>query len=155
METDRREYYPRTIIEFCCGPDSLIGRTTPHSLGCHVVRLTQEEDVTSNRGLVTAMEAVDGPNVLLWGSLPCTGGSAWQRINKHRPGGHARLRKHFNTSGKCGNPLNKLRDVPMRKGGPSLSNGPKVAAIGIGRAFSGYLMSCQCSKFLSMVARLG
>ena len=118
MVVCQRECFPRTIIEFCCGPDSLIGRATPQSSGCYVLRLTQEEDVTSEIGWATAMEAVTGPNVLLWGSLPCTGGSSWQRINKHRPGGHARIRKHFSAFKKMWNSFEQVARSNHEKGGP-------------------------------------
>jgi len=84
----------RTLIEFCCSPDSLLGKVTKQSKRCNVVRLTQDVDVTSDHGIQMAMNSIVGPNTLLWGSIPCTGGCPWQRINKNRPGGEAKLRKH-------------------------------------------------------------
>jgi hypothetical protein len=74
----------RRIVEFCTSADSRIGRLTPPA--CDVIRLTLEVDLTSAAGLAKAIEAVSDPNaqVLLFGALPCTGGSAWQRYNMKR-----------------------------------------------------------------------
>ena len=33
--------------------------------------------------------------IIIWASMPCTGGSPWQNINRHLPGGMDRLRKHW------------------------------------------------------------
>ena len=55
----------RTLIEFCCSPDSLLGKTTRHSKGCNIVRLTQDVDVTSDHGMQIAMNSITGPNTLL------------------------------------------------------------------------------------------
>ena len=155
VEVERRENSPRTIVEFCCGPDSLIGRATPYSKGCRIIRLTQEEDVTSEKGLAIALDAVDNPDVLLWGSLPCTGGSAWQRINKYRPGGRTRLRQHYSTFRKMWKSFEQVARITHDKGGALLLSGPSIAVIGAGRASSAYLKNCQCSRFPFMVARLG
>ncbi len=53
---------------------------------CEVVRLTIDDDLTSAEGLARALAAVSDPNfqVLLFGALPCTGGSQWQNINWRR-----------------------------------------------------------------------
>ena len=85
----------RTMIEFCCGPDSLLGQLTKSSMNCEVVRLTKEEDVTTPHGFSLATQAINGPCALLWGSIPCTGGCPWHKINRKKPGGEANLRKHF------------------------------------------------------------
>ena len=71
----------RRIVEFCCGRDSRIGRRAP--AGCEVIRLTIEDDLTTDAGLEKALRAVGDLRVptLLFGSLPCKGGSSWQFIN--------------------------------------------------------------------------
>ena len=84
---------PRTLIEFCCGHDSVLGEQTQHSRGCRCVRITEEDDATTANGINKAKKAIGGPNTLLWSSIPCTGGCPWQHVNKHFPGGAARLRK--------------------------------------------------------------
>ena len=87
----------RVIAEYCTGKNSRIGRQAPAD--CTVIRLTEEDDLTTTKGLEKALEAVSQKNVLLWVSLPCTGGSLWQRINAKRPdaaAGHRnRQRKHM------------------------------------------------------------
>ena len=50
--------------------------------------------MTSETGLKKACDVVKGLNVLLRGSLPCTGGSPWQHLNKKKPGGMKRYRDH-------------------------------------------------------------
>ena len=67
----------RVLIEFCCGPDSLLGQSTAASKGCEVVRLTEKEDVTTEVGLKVALRAANKKNVLLWSSIPCTGGCSY------------------------------------------------------------------------------
>ena len=71
----------RRIVEFCCSGDSLIGSRAPP--GCEVIRLTADDDLTTPGGLAKAMDAVSAPGipVLLFGSLPCTGGSTYQYIS--------------------------------------------------------------------------
>lgn len=84
--------YQRRILEYCCSPDSLIGRHAPAD--CCVVRITEAIDARSSEGRFTARAGLctDKP-CLLWGSLPCTGGSPWVTMNMHMlPGFAARLR---------------------------------------------------------------
>ncbi len=71
----------RRIVEFCTGEHSRIGRLAPPN--CEVIRLTIADDLTTPAGLAKALAAVSDPyaQVLLFGALPCTGGSAWQKIN--------------------------------------------------------------------------
>ena len=73
----------RRIVEFCCGRNSRIGQLNENAEGCEVVRLTIDDDVTTPEGLKKAIKAVSvtGMPVLLWASIPCTGGSPWARVN--------------------------------------------------------------------------
>ena len=54
---------------------------------CEHTRLTVKEDVTTPGGRDRAIKAVRAETTLLWASMPCTGGSPWQEINKLKPGG--------------------------------------------------------------------
>ncbi len=75
----------RLFVEFCCGPNSLLGQATPASVGCEVVRCTVDHDMTTQRGYRHALEAIrryHPRQVLLWSSIPCTGGSTWQHVNE-------------------------------------------------------------------------
>ena len=51
-----------------------------------VIRLTINDDLTTPAGLDKAFRAINTPNaiIILFGALPCTGGSQWQRLNWHR-----------------------------------------------------------------------
>ena len=87
----------RVIAEYCTGKNSKIGKQAPPD--CKVIRLTEDDDMTTPEGLEKALKAVRVKNCLLWVSLPCTGGSSWQRINAVRPdasaGHRKRIRKHM------------------------------------------------------------
>ena len=54
-----------------------------------------KDDVTTNAGLKRAVDGVSKPGCLLWASMPCIGGSPWQRINRHKPGGLEKLNAHI------------------------------------------------------------
>ena len=51
-----------------------------------MIRLTIDDNLTKPAGLDKALKAINTPNaiVILFGALPCTGGSQWQRLNWHR-----------------------------------------------------------------------
>ena len=76
----------RKLLEFCCSETSRLGQDRFVASGCAVVRLTAKDDLTTDKGLQKALEEVrstsDGEPLHLWGSLPCTAGSPWQRLNK-------------------------------------------------------------------------
>ena len=87
QETDWTKYN-RVIIEYCCYPDSLMGKKTQASKGCKVIRVTTTHDQTTEQGynwLVNQIRKIpaDKP-ILLWGSIPCTGGTPWARYNLRR-----------------------------------------------------------------------
>jgi hypothetical protein len=86
----------RRIVEFCTSNDSRIGKMAPPN--CEVVRLTIDDDLTSDEGLAKALAAVSDPSfqVLLFGALPCTGGSQWQNYNwKRGPDTQDKIRGHW------------------------------------------------------------
>jgi hypothetical protein len=51
-------HYDRVIIEWCCGHDSLLGRTSKYSKGCKVERLTIDVDLRTLAGLQQALQIV-------------------------------------------------------------------------------------------------
>ena len=89
----------RAIIEFCCGNDSRIGKLADDN--CIVVRLTEEHDLTTESGLNHAKQAatdlVEGgiTDILLWVSIPCTGGSRWQSYNKKFASARIKIANHI------------------------------------------------------------
>ena len=89
---------PRYLFEFCCGENSKLGI---HAGDCIVVRLTAAHDMTSETGLAYALAKVDEAiqadgDILLWSSMPCTGGSPWQNINKRHESARAKIKEHIN-----------------------------------------------------------
>ena len=89
---------PRYLFEFCCGENSKLGI---HAGDCIVVRLTAAHDMTSESGLAYALAKVDEAiqadgDILLWSSMPCTGGSPWQNINKRHESARAKIKEHIN-----------------------------------------------------------
>ena len=105
----------RVVIEFCCGEDSRLGRETEHSRNCIVYRLTEAHDLTTAEGLKFAKQCVDkslafNGKVLLWISIPCTGGSPWQQINKKYPSARLKIRNHIKLFNKLWSALVELTD---------------------------------------------
>ena len=90
----KQGYVKRNIVEFCYSDDSKIGALRHQRDGCVVTRITRRDDVTTPNGKNLAKRAVRSENCLLWASMPCTGGSPFQNLNRHKPGGEARLAKH-------------------------------------------------------------
>ena len=75
------------IIEICCGEDSLPRRIDgPHGADCHVSRVTEQVDLNSNKTRRDLLDVAKGfakqvVPILVWVSLPCTGGSTWTFLN--------------------------------------------------------------------------
>ena len=82
-----RPHCNRVLVEFCCSPNSKLGETRPAAKGCHVLRVTSEDDATKPQTIRQLVEQIHtlcdegGVMLLLFASLPCTGGSSWQRMN--------------------------------------------------------------------------
>ncbi len=78
----------RMIMEYCCSANSLLGRHTDASATCCRKRYTETEDMRKTSGLKIALSDSrhwrGNGNVLLWSSIPCTGGSPWQYVNEAR-----------------------------------------------------------------------
>ena len=94
----------RILIEVCCGPNSKLGDTSrKQAKGCIVFRITEQDDITSPKtrkritDLVNDVLRKHGPKVrvLVWASIPCTGGSPWQRVNKHIPSAAVKIEGHI------------------------------------------------------------
>jgi hypothetical protein len=77
-------HYDRVIIEWCCGRDSMLGKSSKRSGGCKVVRLTIDDDLRASEGLQKAIQVLQNcprGRTLLWSSMPCAGGSPWRTLN--------------------------------------------------------------------------
>ncbi len=94
----------RWLVEYCCSPDSVLGGEKYNKAGCMSVRLTIHHDLTTQSGLDHALQQVRstqrGEYVHLWGALPCTGGSPWQRINARHASARELIEQHLSTFGK-------------------------------------------------------
>ena len=71
---------PRTIIEWCCGPNSRLRDPKNKDPEANVIRITEFDDARTSEAYNKAKNAINGPNTLLWISIPCTGGSQWQNL---------------------------------------------------------------------------
>ena len=71
---------PRRVIEICCGKNSALGQKTRYSENCEVVRITIEDDFTTEKGFRKAADKIDSKTVIFI-SLPCTWGCPFNEIN--------------------------------------------------------------------------
>ena len=110
----------RFLVEFCCSPDSKLSQVRAASKGCHCIRVTEDLDGTKPRALkyvadqITLAARDEGgaiakrPSVLIFASLPCTGGCTWQRINSKTTEGGERVESHKQLFRKLFRSLRKL-----------------------------------------------
>ena len=97
------EHVDYVFIEYCCTPTSRLCDAKFVKNGMEnalLIRLTEDIDMTSPRGLRYARAIVDkyqSCKIFLWGSLPCTAGSPWQYINRHKVGFQRRHNKQMAT----------------------------------------------------------
>ena len=91
--------YDRLLIEFCCSADSKLGQMRSESKGCKVIRVTINEDATTSKCMKWLDKEINTfkrqhpqAKVLLYGSLPCTGGSPWGNVNKQTEEGLERIK---------------------------------------------------------------
>ena len=84
--SESRPVYNRRIVEYCCGRNSLLGRPRLSADGCEVVRITADDDVTTPKGKRKVIDAIRNTSlpVLLWVSIPCTGGSPFLNISRKK-----------------------------------------------------------------------
>ena len=94
----------RVLIEFCCGPDSKLGdRTRKFSKDCYVIRCTEDRDVTSRSNRMDirnevanaiSSSTVQHCPVLVWISIPCTGGTTWSYVNLQHESAKLKVEYH-------------------------------------------------------------
>ena len=72
------------ILEFCCDPDSEIGRQAELIPNVQVFRATEDSNVMTTQGLQRCVEYLTAhKDAHLWGSIPCTPWSQIQNLNIH------------------------------------------------------------------------
>ena len=116
-----------TIILLCTEPDSLMVRHNPFGDQCKIVEITEHDDFTSETGYQKVVDALRGPNVVIFASLPCTGGSPWQIPNKKHPACRRLIAKHHKLFNKLFEQLLRLyRDHNCYGKIPILFEWPRV-----------------------------
>ena len=108
----------RTLIEYCCDADSMLGRKAPSD--CEVIRITEEQDLTKREEMwkvyVTIRQGVPG-KVLLWSSIPCTGGSQWNVLNLARwPSLFPKMQRHWEKFERLWSHFQELASMALRMG---------------------------------------
>ena len=75
------------MIEFCCDPDSNMGKVGPN-LGVNIISLFKEKfDLMRPEIVEQLIELVkQNPGISIWGSIPCTSWCSWQHMSIHRFG---------------------------------------------------------------------
>ena len=88
----------RLLVEFCCSANSKLGQSRPASKGCKTIRVTEEEDGTSERcrqwlahEIGVFRETHPEASILFYSSLPCVGGSPWGNVNSMTEEGSERI----------------------------------------------------------------
>ena len=87
----------RLIVEVCCSSESLFGQiATKEFKDCHVARITEENDLnksSTRKDVICLAKSCNKHNipVLVWVSLPCTGGSSWSHVNLTLPGNREKV----------------------------------------------------------------
>ena len=83
------------LIEYCCDYESNLcnDKFSDHDgRKVALVRLTMREDMTAQTGLDYAMSAVNKfkgkCDIFVWASLPCTGGTHFQKVNQYLYANH-------------------------------------------------------------------
>ena len=94
----------RILVEVCCSHDSKLGDTSRRpAFGCHVIRITQDDDILSHATRKRVVDEVKHIRsignkgfipVLLWASIPCTGGTAWSHINMNHDTAKEKVKRH-------------------------------------------------------------
>ena len=77
-----------------------LGKLRSESKGCKVIRVTTNEDATTSKCMKWLDKEINTfkrqhpqAKVLLYGSLPCTGGSPWGNVNKQTEEGLERIKE--------------------------------------------------------------
>jgi hypothetical protein len=85
-----------TIILVCTDKDSFMCQTNPFGSRCRIIEVTEQDDFRKDEGTGynKVVEALQQPNCVVFASLPCTGGSPWQIVNKRHPACRRLLKKH-------------------------------------------------------------
>ena len=129
----------RVIVEICCGKDSRIGRIGKELKDCQVIRITEEEDFRLPSTVSHAARFAKSRRSMVFISLPCTGGTPWQHINKKRPGGMTKWRKHMKLFYELWKSVDTLFSLIDFKNTLIVIEGPEAVSCGDTLTFNEYL----------------
>jgi len=86
----------RLLVEVCCHEESKLSEPREVSKGCHILQFTEKNDlldVKVRKEIARQVNEFDG-EVLVWVSIPCTGGTSWSYVNLKHPSAAAKVRRH-------------------------------------------------------------
>ena len=130
----------RTLVECCCGEDSLLGVCTESSRGCKVYRITEKVDMTKPEVVKGCDSLLRDGTCALWFSCPCTGGPAWQRYNATRSPKTAELIDgHWKKFRKLWKAFVSVASIAIRRGARVFVEWPRSCA---------YWKDSRVSRFL-------
>ena len=110
------ESQTRVLLEVCCSPESKLGEVTRKAAhGCKVIRITKDDDVLDPqtrkliaRQVLYELRYLPKGRLLVWASLPCTGGTPWIHVNKTIPSAANKVEEHQKEFRKLWNALMDL-----------------------------------------------
>ena len=86
----------RLLVEVCCHEESKLSEPREVSKGCHFLQFTEKNDlfdVNVRKEIAQQVNEFEG-EVLVWVSMPCTGGTSWSYVNLKHPSAAAKVRRH-------------------------------------------------------------
>ena len=125
----------RLLVEICCNPDSKLSDVTREStIGCRVIQFTEKHNLLDENYRHYVADIVNGfPNnkfVLLWLSLPCTGGTSWSYVNLKIPSAAKKVMRHVKTLKKLWKAVRSFMDLYSVESFMSPLNGLRIADTG-------------------------
>ena len=96
--------YDRIMIEYCCSENSKLGEESrKQAKGCKVIRVTKDDDATRGECVTKTVKRVEEfmksnpknkTDLMIYISLPCTGGCPWNNVNKESHSGKEQIKEH-------------------------------------------------------------
>ena len=114
-----------TLIEYCIESDSALAQAAEHD-GAHIIRITQEVDATRHDVTEKLLDVIDG-RTSLHASMPCTGGSSWQRVNRRKYGDDI-VEKHIELFHRLWSQFSSLATQVVAQGGQISIEWPRGCA---------------------------
>ena len=86
------------VVQFCTSAESNMGKVACELRGVEVIRIIERENGLADETIAVLRSHIEQlrsltVNVLIWWSIPCTGGCTWQYIHRQREGYTSHLRR--------------------------------------------------------------